>query len=425
MTSGERKKKLKIKVIVIVSAVVVAFVAALILLSVFGRVKVNGVYLSNKHIKRDFENKIMSTHTVFLEDKYNKYTKFKYNIKPIENRNIFTKAIDTVTGRNNNVKITYDVDVKGIKKTLKKDNKRNKKPKNAKIIKGKKLYEIKPAKLGTKVNIKGLVKSLENNAENISVYDYLEQPKILDEDLEPTLKKLNKPLKWHITFKNGAEIRHNFDTVKLVKGKVKVDETQMRKIIYKALATYDTIGGVWEFKDHKGKKRKVKGGTWGSTVDYEREMPFIEKAYKKKKSHDNRKPFLLRESPKNYSKIQIEVSIPKQHMWMYKGKKIILQSDVVTGLPNPKKKRQTPVGVFYITEKKPGKYLKGRGYKTWVDYWMRLTPTGVGFHDAPWQPRFGGNRYVVGGSHGCINLPPAFAKKLYDKTESGMTTFIH
>ena len=45
MTSGERKKKLKIKIIVIVSAVVVAFVAALILLSMFGRVKVNGVSL--------------------------------------------------------------------------------------------------------------------------------------------------------------------------------------------------------------------------------------------------------------------------------------------------------------------------------------------------------------------------------------------
>ena len=110
-------------------------------------------------------------------------------------------------------------------------------------------------------------------------------------------------------------------------------------------------------------------------------------------------------------------------MWMYKGKKIIMQSPVVTGLP--KKKRQTPVGVFYISERKPGKYLKGRGYKTWVDYWMRLTPTGVGFHDAPWQPTFGGTRYLVGGSHGCINLPPAFAKKLYSKTESGMTTFIH
>ena len=136
----------------------------------------------------------MSTHTVFMEDKYNKFTKFKYSLKKIEDRNIFNKVIDTITGRNNNVKITYDVDIKGIKKTLKKDNKRNKKPENAKIVKGKTFYEIKPAKLGTKINIKGLVKSLKNNAENISVYDFLEQPKILDEDLEPTLKKLNKPL---------------------------------------------------------------------------------------------------------------------------------------------------------------------------------------------------------------------------------------
>ena len=407
----------------IVSVVVVALVTALICLSAFGRVKVNGVYLSNQNLKQDFQNKIMSTHTVFLEDEYNKFIKFKYNIKKIEDRNIFVKAWDTISDRNNSVKITYDADIKGVKKTLKKDNKRNKKPRNAKIVKGKTFYKIRPAKLGTKVNVKGLVASLKKHAENISVYDFLEQPKILDEDLEPTLKKLNKPLKWHITYKNGADIRHNFNTVKLVKGKVKVDETQMQKIIYKALATYDTIGGTWEFKDHTGKKQTVKGGTWGSAVDYEREMPYIQHAYKKKKSHNNRKPYLLREAPKHFTKTQIEVSIPKQYMWMYKGKKIILKSPVVTGLPA--KKRNTPVGVFYISERKPGKYLKGRGYKTWVDYWMRLTPTGVGFHDAPWQPTFGGTRYLVGGSHGCINLPPAFAKTLYEKTESGMTTFIH
>ena len=89
MTSGERKKKLKIKIIVTVSVVVVVFVAALICLSVFGRVKVNGVYLSNRNLKEDFQNKIMSTHTVFMEDKYNKFTKFKYDFKPVEDRNIF------------------------------------------------------------------------------------------------------------------------------------------------------------------------------------------------------------------------------------------------------------------------------------------------------------------------------------------------
>ena len=100
-----------------------------------------------------------------------------------------------------------------------------------------------------------------------------------------------------------------------------------------------------------------------------------------------------------------------------------MESDVFTGLP--KKGRSTPVGAYYITERKPGKYLKGRGYKTWVDYWMRLTVSGVGLHDAPWQPYFGKSRYLVGGSHGCINLPPDFAKKIYAKTKSNMTVVIN
>ena len=30
-----------------------------------------------------------------------------------------------------------------------------------------------------------------------------------------------------------------------------------------------------------------------------------------------------------------------------------------------------------------------------------------------WQPYFGGDRYLTGGSHGCINLPPENAGQLY------------
>lgn len=36
-------------------------------------------------------------------------------------------------------------------------------------------------------------------------------------------------------------------------------------------------------------------------------------------------------------------------------------------------------------------------------------------HDADWQPYFGGDRYLTGGSHGCINMPP-------DKAESFTTS---
>jgi len=39
---------------------------------------------------------------------------------------------------------------------------------------------------------------------------------------------------------------------------------------------------------------------------------------------------------------------------------------------------------------------------------------GIGFHDADWQPYFGGDRYLTGGSHGCINMPPDKAGELYN-----------
>lgn len=39
---------------------------------------------------------------------------------------------------------------------------------------------------------------------------------------------------------------------------------------------------------------------------------------------------------------------------------------------------------------------------------------GIGFHDANWQPYFGGDRFMEGGSHGCINMPPDKAAELYN-----------
>ena len=38
----------------------------------------------------------------------------------------------------------------------------------------------------------------------------------------------------------------------------------------------------------------------------------------------------------------------------------------------------------------------------------------IGFHDASWQTRFGGDWYLNHGSHGCINMKYDDAAKLYD-----------
>ena len=50
---------------------------------------------------------------------------------------------------------------------------------------------------------------------------------------------------------------------------------------------------------------------------------------------------------------------------------------------------------------------------------------GEGFHDATWQPSFGGNFYLTRGSHGCVNLPLSVAGKLYDIVEPGVPVFIY
>ena len=50
---------------------------------------------------------------------------------------------------------------------------------------------------------------------------------------------------------------------------------------------------------------------------------------------------------------------------------------------------------------------------------------GEGLHDAPWRGGFGGNIYFTGGSHGCLNLPPAIATKLFDNVQHGTPVVVY
>jgi lipoprotein-anchoring transpeptidase ErfK/SrfK len=66
-----------------------------------------------------------------------------------------------------------------------------------------------------------------------------------------------------------------------------------------------------------------------------------------------------------------------------------------------------------------------REYETRVSYWMRMTWAGHGFHDATWQPWFGGDRYTYAGSHGCINMSYYEAQELYGILEVGTPVISH
>jgi hypothetical protein len=133
----------------------------------------------------------------------------------------------------------------------------------------------------------------------------------------------------------------------------------------------------------------------------------------------------LRLTPTSYSGpvgTYADVNLSTQKMMFVKNGVIVLESDIVTGAPY----MATPTGTYRILQKQSPTVLVGPGYRSPVSYWMPFTRWGHGFHDANWQPAFGGNRWKNGfGSHGCVNMPHWAAKTLYKYISVGDTVRIH
>jgi hypothetical protein len=125
----------------------------------------------------------------------------------------------------------------------------------------------------------------------------------------------------------------------------------------------------------------------------------------------------------DFGNTYVEISIPNQHMWVYKNGSLVLESDIVTG--NPTLNRDTPTGAYFVKSRTPNATLVGADYRTPVAYWMPFTNNGCGLHDATWQLWFGGNRYLTNGSHGCVNLPLSVAKQVFDTVTVGYPVIVY
>ena len=127
------------------------------------------------------------------------------------------------------------------------------------------------------------------------------------------------------------------------------------------------------------------------------------------------------------------VSISKRHMWACAGSAAMYDSAVVTGMENLPADL-TPTGTYHIYAKQTNLYLDGSdstgSWHDWVNYWMPFLSNqyGVyGFHDATWRKDsdFGTiDPYSGQASHGCVELPLAAAKWLYNWAPIGTTVTI-
>ncbi len=126
----------------------------------------------------------------------------------------------------------------------------------------------------------------------------------------------------------------------------------------------------------------------------------------------------------------VEVSIDEQHLWVYQDGEIVLDTEVVTGNPNPDEKgknRQTYLGCYAIKDKMKDVTLGTldvQGYESPVKYWVPFNG-GEGLHDAPWREEFGGKIYQYNGSHGCVNCPPEVMGSIYKYVKKGDAVVVY
>ena len=117
----------------------------------------------------------------------------------------------------------------------------------------------------------------------------------------------------------------------------------------------------------------------------------------------------------------IEVNIASQKLYYYEKNKLVLETNVVTGM---KGVSPTPTGNYKVLYKSRNVNLKGADYTSFVNYWIAFKGNSYGLHDASWRSRFGGSIYTYNGSHGCVNMPKSEISKLYDIVEVGTPVYI-
>ena len=119
----------------------------------------------------------------------------------------------------------------------------------------------------------------------------------------------------------------------------------------------------------------------------------------------------------------VEVDLDEQWLYFYEKGNNTIMTPIVSGDVN--KGYMTPTGVFRLISKSTDAVLRGADYETPVKYWMLFRTGGYGLHDAYWRVKFGEDEYKYNGSHGCVNMPPEAAKRLYDAISVGDYVIIY
>lgn len=182
-----------------------------------------------------------------------------------------------------------------------------------------------------------------------------------------------------------------------------------------------------QFKTTSGSVISVNVPASGQTVDGNKLYESIADAINKKQSATVEAVYSEAQEEETgeyvtYGGNYCEVDLTNQMVYVYKNGQQVVSSPCVTGCIA--KGHGTPTGVYSIFSMDKNRYLKGDGYKSWVNFFVPFNG-GIGFHDASWRSTFGGNIYLYSGSHGCINMPYAQVQKLFANVSMGEKVIVY
>lgn len=255
-----------------------------------------------------------------------------------------------------------------------------------------------------------------------------------DEDkLKAAIEEMNKCVSAKITYTKGDQtyfVDGGSINTWLTLNKdytVSISDEGINQYISELAAQFDTVGSWRTFKPSIGDTATVGGGDYGWKIDKTKEAEELKQNIRDgveitREPIYSKKGFGARGSGSDIPNTYVEVSIANQRMWFYKDGALVVASNVVTG--DVTKGNGTHTGIFSLKYKERNATLKGENYSTPVSYWMPFNG-GEGLHDAYWRGAFGGSIYKGGGSHGCVNLPPAVAETVFSNIQPGTPVIVY
>ena len=226
-------------------------------------------------------------------------------------------------------------------------------------------------------------------------------------------------------------------------GNIVVIEEKLDEYIQYLEDTYEDFKQAQPFYTHDGRRIMVGGNvddgigyamdTYGFLLDNDSTWVVIRNAIQSGESQTVDAVWLNEAWDRNtrngnIGDTYIEISIDEQHMWAFWDGELLIDDDIVTGLYADPAKR-SPTGLFRIWDKSSPATLSGEmageAWESHVDFWMGITWTGVGLHNAPWRSAFGGDIYMWNGSHGCLNFTYDTAEVLYTTYGFGAPVIIY